>query len=177
MTPIVSNCVNSRSTAQIMGSCTTHFHNPMSHWLHWEHWKGKGSTGQWLREVALLHVVLVVVCQIGTVLPQAPETQILSICSHIFQSWTKVHWDQWSIHTGNHEFWIQFPEMKVLGTGRKLSTRKSVSNTLFYGRCFGNDYVLCKEIGSSEFIQDNSEWTQSSLYCSGGAKIFNAHRN
>lgn len=53
--------------------------------------------------------------------------------------------------------------MKVLGTGRKLSTRKSVSITPFYGRCFGNDYVLCKEIWPSELIQANSERTQSSF--------------
>ena len=45
-----------------------------------------GTTGRWQREGALLHVGLAVACETGTVLPQAPDTQILSICSHIFQS-------------------------------------------------------------------------------------------
>lgn len=146
-----------------MGPCYSHCHNPMSHWLCWEDWTRMGITARWPWEGALLRVGLAVLCQIGTVLPQAPETQILSFCSHSFQSWTKVHWDQWSFHTGDHEFCIQLPQMKVQGTDRKLSTRKSISIIPFYGRCFGNDYVLWKEIWPSEFIQANSEWTQSSF--------------
>lgn len=146
LTCVISNCVRLRSISQITHPCCYHCRHPVSLWLCWDDWTRMGITARWPWEGALLCAGLTVLCQIATVLLWAPETQILSICSHIFQSWTKVHWDQWNFHTGDHEFCIQLPQMKVQGTGRKSSTRKSVSIIPFYDRCFGNDYVLYKEI-------------------------------
>lgn len=65
------------------------------------------------------------------------------------------HWWPWVLHSA--------PSDESARDRQEIIHRKSVSIIPFYDRCFGNDYVLYKEIWPSEFMQANTEWAQSSF--------------